>query len=170
MFKTFTKTIAAAAVAYGALSIPAAADAASYHSGVCFKAANGVHFLVAEGDHSTVNANRVWCSVWEKFTIVDINGGQLRNGDLVHVRSAHGKFLSAQPDGRLVANRLLPGDWETFRIRKVGAWGPGKIKSGNRIAIHTTHGTWLSAQGGGGFQVAANRPIRNAWETFRIRY
>lgn len=164
------KSTAAAILALGALSISTPADAAIYHHGVCFKAANGVHFMVAEGDRQTVNANRIWCSVWEKFTIVDINGGRLRNGDLVHVISAHGKYMSAQPDGRLVANRNWPGAWETFKIRRIGVLGPRKIRSGHRVALRTVHGTWLSAENGGGWQVAANRPFRNAWETFKIRF
>lgn len=169
MFKHI-KSTAAAILALGALSISAPADAATVYNGVCFKAANGVHYMVAEGDRRSINANRVWCSLWERFTVIDRNGGRLRNGDLVHVRSIHGKYLSAQPDGRLEANRNFPGVWETFRIRKIGALGPRKIRSGNRIALRTVHGTWLTAEGGGGMRVSANRPVRNVWETFRIRY
>ena len=49
----------------------------------------------------------------------------------IHLRSAHGKYLCAEADHTMVANRDAPGPWETFSLVHRG---------GNKYALKTAHG------------------------------
>lgn len=126
-------------------------------------------YLVAElGGGGAVNANRPARGAWESFTLVDLNGGALRDGDFVQLRSADGHYLCAEGGGggELVADRTNGGAWETFRIERLD--GAADISSGDRVAFRASSGHYLVAELGGGDVARANRPSRGAWETFVI--
>src|SRR5258708_6622545 len=54
-------------------------------------------FLVAEnGGGGIVNADRDSASTWETFSLHDLDGGALQNGNLVNLSSMTGKFLCAE--------------------------------------------------------------------------
>jgi hypothetical protein len=133
---------------------------------VCLKTANGKHFVVAENDKKTVNADRTACGAWETFSIGDLNGGALENGDKVTLKAHHQRYLSAQPNGHLEANRTKAEAWEAFTI--IRAEGSGQIKSFDRVGLQGAHGKWLVAEGAGGKNVKVDRKAMGAWETFII--
>ncbi|MGA0395150.1 MAG: ricin-type beta-trefoil lectin domain protein, partial [Rhodospirillales bacterium] len=135
---------------------------------VCLRAHNNKHYVVAEGNKKTVNANRPHCKGWEKHTLIDLNGGSLMHGDKVAFRTAHGRYWSAQPNGNLEANRTKLQSWETFRIYKVAGSGGKTIRSKDKIGIYGAHKKWVVAEGGGGKNVRVNRPKRSTWETFTL--
>jgi hypothetical protein len=136
---------------------------------VCLKAYDNKHYVVAENDKKTVNANRPHCKSYERFQIVDIDfkkDGALNHGDYIYIRTHHGRFWSAQPNGKLEANRTQAKTWEKFRISKVaGSKGPA-INPGDKVAFYTAHKRWVVAEGGGGNVMNANRKDRKTWETF----
>ena len=136
------------------------------HYTICLRAHNGRNYVVSEGDKRSVNANRRGCGPWEKHTIYDVNGGSLNSGDTIYIRTHHGRYWSAQPNGNLEANRTARGGWEKFRIYK--ARGSGRIYNGNRIGLYSYHRRWVVAEGGGGRNVRVNRTGRGAWETFTL--
>ena len=135
-------------------------------------------YMTQEAD-GTINVNRSNASLWELFQITDLNGGSLMDGDKVTIQSWRGWYLSARYDlGHLVfaAPQFGPGEWETFRIRKVGVSGSNyyldlgsMIVQGDRIALQCSEGEYLSAR----FD-RNNSPLScdkmyflpNAWETF----
>ena len=55
----------------------------------------------------------------------------------VSLRSVHGKFLSAQPDGRAEWNRDVALAWELFNVEP---------RNGGKIALKGFHGMYVSAQ------------------------
>ncbi len=153
--------------------------------GTCGEPSNGTytaafqsiagHFVVAEdGGGSVLNANRSAIGLWETFTIIDLNGGALESGDLIHIQSVFGYFVVAESGGGDVvnANRTAALEWETFRIEKIG--GSGVIGSGDAISLQAYNGwsccggSYVVAEDGGGREVNANRDAVAGWETFTI--
>ena len=135
----------------------------------------GGYFVVAEdGGGDVVNANRTAIGSWETFTLIDLNGGTLDNGDLVNIRSVNGYYVVAEGGGDDVvnANRTVAQTWETFRIMKVG--GTGTIHSGDAISLQAYNGwsggggNYVVAEDGGGSVVNANRAAVGSWETFTL--
>lgn len=135
----------------------------------------GGFFVVAEGGGGgVVNCNRVAIGPWETFTLIDLNGGNLDSGDLVHIQSIGGYYVVAEGGGGDVvnANRTIPLEWETFRIEKV--FGCCQIGSGDTISLQAYNGwaggggNYVVAEGGGGSVVNANRSAVGPWEMFTI--
>ena len=133
------------------------------------------YFVVAEGGGGDVlNANRTAVGPWETFTVIDLNGGTLDNGDLINIQSVGGYYVVAEGGGGDVVNcnRTAAQAWETFRIMKVG--GTGTIHSGDSISLQAYNGwsccggNYVVAEGGGGANVNANRGAVGAWETFTL--
>jgi hypothetical protein len=77
-------------------------------------------------------------------------------GDLYTLQSVHGRFLCAELDGRVVADRVDAGPWEAWRL----------VQAGGGVAFVSHHGLYLCAEGGGGSVVVANRTAVGAWEVF----
>lgn len=83
---------------------------------------NNGHWFVAEdggGAGSVLNANRLYPSSWETFTIHKLNGtGAINNGDQVALRSIGGYYVSAMNGGgsTVTVDRTAALSWETFTI------------------------------------------------------
>jgi len=135
------------------------------------KTAVGGQFVSAEnGGGGDVNANRPVAQGWETFTLYDLNGGTLQNGDLVSLGTANGHFFCAENGGGSVLNatRTDPQDWETFRVVKIGGSGSA-VNDGDQIALQTkVSGLFVSAINGGGGGVTADRPTASGWEAFVV--
>ena len=80
-------------------------------------------YLVADikneggGDRFLAKADRKAASTWERWEITANGraiGEEIRNGDLVSLRSHHGRYLVAEPDGRAEADRTRIGAWEKW--------------------------------------------------------
>ncbi|GMV21155.1 MAG: hypothetical protein AMXMBFR57_11040 [Acidimicrobiia bacterium] len=136
---------------------------------VSFVADNG-QFMVAEGNGGgTVNANRNSPGPWETFTLVDLNGGDLWDGDLVALRTEAGWYLQALGGGgggfEAVGGGI--GAWETFRVRSESG-SDSRIDHDEELTLEAYSGHYVVAEGGGGGIVNANRTAAGAWETFRL--
>ena len=127
-------------------------------------------YMVAEGNGGgVVNANRDAAGSWETFTLTGLNGGSLRDGDPVTLRTGTGAYLQAEGGGggRFLAVGAGPGSWEILTIVKIGAPG-GLIASGDRVGLRAANGHYVVAEGGGGDVVNADRTALGPWETFTI--
>ena len=77
----------------------------------------------------------------------------------VSLRSVHGKFLSAQPDGRAEWNRDVALDWELFNVEP---------RTGGKIALKGIHGMYVSAQPDGSVQINRRAAPPGGWEEFTV--
>ncbi|GIQ96683.1 MAG: hypothetical protein CM15mP2_1700 [Methanobacteriota archaeon] len=75
------------------------------------------------------------------------------------LRSVHGKFLSAQPDGRAEWNRDVALDWELFNVEP---------RTGGKIALKGIHGMYVSAQPDGTVQINRRAAPPGGWEEFTV--
>ena len=83
-----------------------------------------------------------------------------RNGvEKIALKSVHGKFLSAQPDGRAEWNRVTPCDWEFFELGE---------RDGRKITLKSTHGKYVSAQPDGSVQINRDHAPPTGWEEFTV--
>ena len=155
------------AIGDGDSSNTAPLAASSRHA--TFKTVVAGKFVVAEnGGGGLVNANRDAAGAWETFTLTDLNGGDLTDGDSIQLAANNGQYVCAENGGGGVvnANRAAASDWETFVIHRIGG---GVIHDGDQIALQTrVTGNYLSAINGGGDMVVADRTAVQAWETFAI--
>jgi len=146
---------------------------------VSLQALSGSYVSAQGCGGSFVHANAMTAGPCEMFTIYDLNGGALNDGDRIHLRAANGQFVAAEDGGRLDrsdvpvnANRRLPLAWETFVVRRKG--GGTAIRSGDFIALQSINGTYLAAESGGAgncecdSRLNANRFEAREWETFVI--
>ncbi|UJR80628.1 glycoside hydrolase family 16 protein [Sandaracinus amylolyticus] len=139
-------------------------------SGVTLRATLGNRFVGAlDNGGGGVVATATVADAWERFDLVDVDGGALESGDTVHLRTGSGHYLQAANGGGSslnAASRTASG-WETFRIVKDGA---GVIRSGDVIGLQAiTSGHWVSAELGGEGPVHAYGAALGAWERFAIQ-
>jgi 4-amino-4-deoxy-L-arabinose transferase-like glycosyltransferase len=80
----------------------------------------------------------------------------------VYIKAVNNKYLSEdQKTGKLVANRELPGDWETFNLIQF---------RDSSFCIQTFIGRFLSARLNDGHKVDANSRNVQEWEHFTIKW
>ena len=77
----------------------------------------------------------------------------------VSLRSVHGKYLSAQPDGRAEWNRDHASTWEYFQVEQ---------RHNGKIALKGAHGMYLSAQHDGSVQINRREAPPGGWEEFTV--
>jgi peptidyl-Lys metalloendopeptidase len=138
---------------------------------VHLQARDGNYVVAEKGGGGAVNANRAAARQWETFTLIDKNGGNLMNGDLVNLRTFDGThFLVAEGGGgrEVKADRTWARTWETFTINRVT--GNGEITDGDEISLQAYNGQYVDAEGGGGGVVNANRDAVGSWEKFMIEF
>ena len=75
------------------------------------------------------------------------------------LRSVHGKFLSAQPDGSAQWNRDVASVWEYFHLEK---------RQGGKITLKGAHGMYVSAQPDGSVQINRKAAPQGGWEEFTV--
>ena len=77
----------------------------------------------------------------------------------VSLRSVHGKYLSAQPDGRAEWNRTIAAEWEYFQVEQ---------RHNGKITLKSAHGTYVSAQPDGSVQINRREAPPGGWEEFTV--
>jgi hypothetical protein len=130
---------------------------------------NAQHVVAEGGGGGIVNANRDWIGPWETFTLVDLNGGTLWDGDPVAFRAENGQYLQAVDGGGGTMLAIGGGPWahETFTILNLS--NPGQpIGHEDVVALQSWGGWYVVAEGGGGDVVNANRTAIGAWEQFWV--
>ena len=87
-------------------------------------------------------------------------GGQrhIHEGTIA-IKSVHGKYLSAQPDGSAQWNRDVANAWEHFHLEK---------RQGGKIVLRGAHGMYVSAQPDGSVQINRRAAPPGGWEEFTV--
>ena len=88
------------------------------------------------------------------------SSNDLAEGKVV-LKSVHGKYLSAQPDGRAEWNRDRADVWEYFHLEK---------RQGGKITLKGAHGKYVSAQPDGSVQINREAAPPGGWEEFTVEY
>ena len=83
----------------------------------------------------------------------------INQGSEISLRSVHGKYLSAQPDGRAEWNRDHASTWEYFQVEQ---------RQNGRIALKGAHGMYVSAQPDGSVQINRREAPPGGWEEFTV--
>ena len=128
------------------------------------------NYLVADkGGGAELMASSTTPSTWETFTLSDLDGGALLDGDVVTLKGSLGQWASAVNGGGGVINVTATAEtaFEKFSIVKLS--GTGAIGNGDKIALKTTvSGQFLSAKDAGGSTVSATAPEAQEWETLTL--
>jgi len=91
----------------------------------------------------------------------------LKMNDLISLKSHHGKYLVAEADGRLNANRDRIGSWEKFTILDPNNTASTReVKYGDTISLRSYHGKYVVAEADG--RANANRDAIGEWEKWTI--
>ena len=97
---------------------------------------------------------------WLAYSTTKHHGGGLTIAQ-VALRSVHGKFLSAQPDGSAQWNRDVASTWEYFHIEE---------RPGGKITLKSSHGKYVSAQADGSVQINRDAAPPGGWEEFTAEH
>ncbi|MEP7123942.1 MAG: glycosyl hydrolase [Byssovorax sp.] len=128
------------------------------------------YLSATNGGGSTLTATAAAAGPSETFTLTDLDGGALLDGDEVRIAASSGQYVSAKNGGgeTLDISASTPGDNETFVITRLA--GPATIATGDLVAFKTRlEVDYISAIDGGGGEVRADAPWAKGWETFTIR-
>ena len=121
------------------------------YRGHCARVEIGEGGVVAkENGEASANTNG-WIGKSEIFSVTFIGK------DKVVFKGRFGKYLVAELNGRVNANRGVPGPWETWTVEKKGKW---------KFAFKSFHGKYLVAESNG--EINANRDVALDLETFRV--
>ncbi|QSQ18305.1 peptidase M12 [Myxococcus landrumensis] len=137
-----------------------------YSRTITLRASSG-HYVVAEGGGgANVNANRVAVGPWERFQLVDLDGNELKTGDLVQLQTVNGNFVQASNGGGTTVDSLstAPGTWQTFRMWKMAGTGLSTIDAGDGVVLGTPtpgYPKYWEAEGGGGAGVTVYTDTSN---------
>lgn len=139
------------------------------------QAPNNQYVVAENGGGSILMANRDSSGVWETFTLYDLNGGTLVNGDQVALITWGGYAVRAEGGGgsTIDATATDIGIWETFVINEEGG-GTNPILTGDSVSFQAwSNGSiaplyWLAAEGGGGSTIDAEGASVGSWETFTL--
>lgn len=91
----------------------------------------------------------------------------IKFGDSLQFRSAHGKYVVAELDGRLLVDRGTAGEWEQFIVIRAGPTTHDSLLCyGDVIALRSAHGKYVVAEADG--NANANRDSIGAYEQWQI--
>lgn len=142
-------------------------------------------FLVAE-QNGDANANRHPAAQWESFLVQDTNGNtngnDVKEGDKIALLSYHNRYLVAEPNGDVNANRTAIGDWEKWRIDKFNGASNNpnncvfmsSVSEQAMVGLRSHHGKYLQATSSGGAEArlsnldTASMPSNTTWVNIKI--
>ncbi len=130
-----------------------------------FRSAHG-RFLSGRQD-GNATANAPARREWERWRLVDLNGGNLSSGDRVTLRSTHNMYLVAEEDLTVRANRISAQAYEKWEITAHNKAIGEKINSGDLVSLRSYHSRYLVAEQNG--VAKADRTQIGPWERWTIR-
>src|SRR3989338_4269355 len=139
------------------------------------QASNSKYVVAENGGGSILMADRDSSGVWETFTLYDLNGGTLVNGDQVVFITSSCYAVRAESGGGSTIDTTATdiGIWETFVVNEEGG-GTNPILNGDKVSFQAwSNGSvaplyWMAAEGGGGSTIDAEGASVGLWETFTI--
>jgi hypothetical protein len=153
------------------IASPAAAQPLRFGDRVFLHSTSYGLYLVAEPE-GILNANRAEGHEWESFTLVDPNNPQstvpVAFGDLISLRSYHGKFVVSGDAGETAVDRPAIGPWERWRVEDPAVAGfTDKVRFGERIALKSFFSLYLVALADG--RTRADSKTIDAEEQWDVR-
>jgi len=136
--------------------------------GISFQTLLGGKYLSAQNDGGgAVTAAASTVQAWERFSLIDVNGGSLQSGDSVFIQAGSGQYFQALNGGGSTLNAASSNQlgWETFKVVKPSG---GSIANGDTVGLQASSGSWVSAQNGGGGPVFAYGGALGSWEQLKI--
>jgi chitinase len=137
---------------------------------VNLQTSSGNYLDADQGGGGALMATSTWARSWETFTLTDLDGSGLEDGDIVTLQGVNGQWVTAAGGGGggLTVTAPSARSWEQFRAVKLA--GSGGIGDGDTFALQTTvGGQYVSANNGGGGSVTATAPWAKGWETLTLR-
>mmetsp|Transcript_7299 Transcript_7299/g.15953 ORF Transcript_7299/g.15953 Transcript_7299/m.15953 type:complete len:236 (+) Transcript_7299:164-871(+) len=138
---------------------------------VCLRAPDGNYVQVSASDQGdSIHASARHCgNPATQWKLVDLNGGELLDGDWVAMYHANYSplFASCQKDGKLLWSGTQGRDWEQFVVRRV--YGEGPIHHGTKVTLqNTARNKFVGARHGGGRSVSCSSEVAREWEQFTL--
>jgi len=108
-----------------------------------FQTKGGTFVSAIGGGNGVLQGRIAKASIYENFSLNDLNGGTLQNGDHVSLQAYDGYYLTADPaSGTLGATARAPDAGTTFTLVQVGAPdGGAPITNGEDVALLAADGT-----------------------------
>eukprot|EP00403_Amphidinium_massartii_P028057 CAMPEP_0178398752 /NCGR_PEP_ID=MMETSP0689_2-20121128/14932_1 /TAXON_ID=160604 /ORGANISM="Amphidinium massartii, Strain CS-259" /LENGTH=235 /DNA_ID=CAMNT_0020019519 /DNA_START=146 /DNA_END=853 /DNA_ORIENTATION=- len=138
---------------------------------VCLRVQDGNYVQVSAADQGqSIHASAKHCgNPATQWKLVDLNGGELLDGDWVAMYHANYSplFASCQKDGKLLWSGTQGRDWEQFVVRRV--YGEGPIHHGTKVTLqNTARNKFVGARHGGGRSVSCSSEVAREWEQFTL--
>lgn len=136
-----------------------------------FQTISQSYFLSASGcGGSSMNAQAISQGSCESFKIIDVNGGNLNDGDTINVQIGNYWYMVAEGGGGgdVNVNRTSAAQWETFTVVKLYGSSGSRIMHGDHFAFRTYNGNYVSAVNGGGTSVNAIPTGIGSWENYSL--
>jgi hypothetical protein len=134
---------------------------------VSLRARSGRFITAEEGGGGGVEAGERQLGTWGQFTVQDLNGGALRNGDLVRLQSHDGQYLGESGDGEINAIYREAGPETDFVLHGVDGEERAAIRGNAAVALESPSGRFLAVDRATGEVRAVSERIGPA-ETFRL--
>jgi GH18 family chitinase len=128
----------------------------------------GTYLSAVDAGGGELNAEATVAEEWESFQLLDADGGDLLDGDVVYLLAYDGQsYVRAVGGGGAGVDVTATSRVEEAAFEIVRVDGPGAVEAGDTVALRTVSGqTFVTAQDGGGSTVAATAPESLAWEHF----
>ncbi|MBC7532791.1 MAG: glycoside hydrolase family 16 protein [Oligoflexus sp.] len=128
----------------------------------------GLYLSAENQGGGIVKADRTQAREWETFRLIDKNGGQLQNGDMVYIQTLGGYFFQVLGGSSTALNAASrnPEAWEMFRVVTLNG---GAVGNGSVVGFQSaSNNKFLSALGGGQSLVDVHGDKFEGWERFYI--
>ena len=144
-------------------------DALKFGSVISLKSFHG-KYLSAD-PNGTLKANVDWSRDWEHYTIVRSgatkNKTYLSYGDVVSLKSFHGKFFTAAPDGKCAFDSNSTNEGQQFVIVRAGTTKDMSfVTPGDTIGLKSHYNKYMSAWPDG--RCAVDKDWIKEWEHWTI--
>ena len=165
--KKFNDQVSSIIVKMAGITVPKSALKFGYK--ICLRGFNGMYLTA--NPNGQLHANVPHRRGWEEFQIVRAGDSTMNNylsyGDKVALKTAHGQYLTATPDGQLNCNVKHVKGWEMFTVVRSGPTLHNNFVSlGDTIALKSAHGLYIAVEPNG--LALANRPNLGGWERLQI--
>ena len=108
------------------------------------------------------------CNRTNRFILEDLNGGDLKNGDIVHIRSTYNRYLSSIPSiSTVLGSSMTRSNWTQFKVNKVVP-SDSRIRTRDKISI-TNHSKQYLVGAGKNAVLTARKSAKTGDRTFTIR-
>jgi exonuclease III len=134
---------------------------------IALKSYHNTYIKAESNGGDVVNSTATAVGPWEQFHVLnnDADPTVLKSGDVIQLRTGKGYFITAEPNGGMVADRTGNGSWEDFiLINHTDPTGP--LESGDVVTLKSAHNTYVVSEPDA--DVLNDRTAIGAWEKFTV--